>query len=143
MPAPETLAEYDRVVPGAAERIIQMAEADTTQQAESRKQLIEAEIESGNRGRAVALLLIVGAMVVSAVLFFMHYPIGGGVFLGMPLALVIKSFVPRPQRQELDGPATKPPAYGVGASFSAWHSHRQAASQYLHTRQHRSSPEPS
>src|SRR5438552_14400200 len=56
IPSPETLSQYDKIVPGAANRIIQMAET----QAEHRRQLEDrtsrSQIRQSSRGQWMALV---------------------------------------------------------------------------------------
>ena len=66
IPSPETLSQYDKIVPGSANRIIQMAEA----QADHRRKLedctIRGQMHQSNRGQWMALgisLTVIGASV--------------------------------------------------------------------------------
>jgi uncharacterized membrane protein len=57
MPDPNTLHHYEQIVPGAADRILKMAEANTTERAEVDRNLANAEIESARTGLRFAFAL--------------------------------------------------------------------------------------
>ena len=83
LPAPEALADYEKALPGLAERIVVMAET------EQRDRLDLMKIEAKNQrfatvwGRILAYLF--GAMVCAVAFFAIHsnYPNAAGVILGL------------------------------------------------------------
>lgn len=81
IPHPSDLAEYDRILPGAADRIIAMAE----RQASHRQQLETVVVKSGARDSLCGLIfgLIIGitGIVAGAIIIAKGYQVAGS-FLG-------------------------------------------------------------
>jgi uncharacterized membrane protein len=100
MPAPDILRAYDEIVPGAAERIIRMAEADSTERARVDRELAQAEIDRTRTGQAIAFLLVIVAMTLASIFFFQHNNAGGGAFLSVPVLVLIGTFLNRPGRKD-------------------------------------------
>lgn len=93
MPSPDVLQEYERVVPGAADRILAMAESDTTERAALDRKLADAEIENARGGRNQAYSLTLTALVAAIVFFALGNPVAGAVLLSMPVVMLIRSFL--------------------------------------------------
>ncbi|MBW2307047.1 MAG: DUF2335 domain-containing protein [Deltaproteobacteria bacterium] len=78
LPPPETLKDYDMVLPGAAERILSMAE----QQARHRQNLEEIAVKSGSRDSLLGIIcgLIIGLVSItgSVICILSGQPLGGG-----------------------------------------------------------------
>lgn len=70
IPSPADLAGYESVLPGAAERLIAMAE----RQSASRQELMKIELTGGlrirARGQAMAFILALGAIIAGFILIF-------------------------------------------------------------------------
>lgn len=102
LPAPQVLLQYNQIVPGAADRIIAMAE----QQASHRQKLEQIVVKSGTRDSLLGLIfgLIIGlATEAGAVLCILNGHQGGGATLGISgLAGLVGVFVygSRQRRQE-------------------------------------------
>ena len=102
LPAPQILLQYNQIVPGAADRIIAMAE----QQARHRQNLEQIVVKSGTRDSLVGLIfgLVIGlATEAGAVLCILNGHQSGGVTLGISgLAGLVGVFVygSRQRRQE-------------------------------------------
>ena len=102
LPAPQVLLQYNQIVPGAADRIIAMAE----QQASHRQNLEQIVVKSGTRDSLLGLIfgLIIGlATEAGAVLCIFNGHQGGGATLGISgLAGLVGVFVygSRQRRQE-------------------------------------------
>lgn len=83
MPHPKHLREYDDILPGAAERILSMAERNLEHNIGMDEKVVGAEIADRNLGMwlggGLFALLIVGAF---ATLFVTSNPIVPGLFLG-------------------------------------------------------------
>lgn len=114
IPPPAILEQYDRLVPGAAERILQMAEAESRHRQVLEKQAQQANIENARReleiadyqsraafhsdligqvfGLLVSLTCIAGAIYLAAI-----EPWVAGALAAIPSAAVIQAFfVKRP-----------------------------------------------
>lgn len=103
LPPASELAGYERIVPGAAERIIAMAELAVRGPIEDTAKLTDAEIDATKRGLSFAMKLTAG-MAIVAVIFFALGVAGigttaavtaGGVCLSIPVVMLIRSFITR------------------------------------------------
>lgn len=74
IPSPQTLAQYDALVPGAAERIISMAEKQMEHRHHLEKSVVEAGIR--DRPRARASTVFISTAFIAAGCYFAHegYP---------------------------------------------------------------------
>ena len=95
MPDPQTLREYEEILPGAANRIIKMAEANTSERASVDRQLVRAEIDSGRTGQWMAFGLSLFAFIASIVFFALGKNVAGGVMLSPPVIMLVKSMIQR------------------------------------------------
>ncbi|MGI8784222.1 MAG: DUF2335 domain-containing protein [Acidobacteriota bacterium] len=68
LPAPSTLAEYERVFPGCAERIVAMAEKQSAHRQDLERTVVRGNVNAERRGQICAFVL--GAIA-----------IGGGIYL--------------------------------------------------------------
>lgn len=83
MPHPDHLREYDGILPGAAERILSMAESTLAHSTGMEKDMLRAEVADRKLGMLLGgglfALLIIGAF---ATLFITDNPLVPGLFLG-------------------------------------------------------------
>jgi uncharacterized membrane protein len=93
MPDPATLRGYEEVLPGAAERILQMAEVAAKGHHEINLKLAEAEISSARVGRNLAFLLALVALVAAIGFFAVGNLVAGGLLLSTPVVLMIQAMV--------------------------------------------------
>jgi uncharacterized membrane protein len=100
MPDPSTLRHYEQIVPGAADRILKMAEANTTERAEVDRNLANAEIVSARTGLWFAFFLSVGALISAVVFFAVGNNVAGGLLLSPPVVMLIKSMIERGSSSE-------------------------------------------
>lgn len=63
LPPPETLAQYDQILPGAADRIIKMAEAQSAHRRELERAAVTGNIRSEGRGQLFAFILALATIV--------------------------------------------------------------------------------
>ena len=98
MPHPSVLEGYDRIVPGAAERILAMAESDSKhQQAIEFASLRAAEAEI-KRGQWFAFSIGITALIASMLALWMGSPavagvIGGTTVVGLVSVFIVGRFV--------------------------------------------------
>jgi len=95
MPSPSTLAEYDMVQPGLAERITAMAEIVATGDIKSRAKIADAEIERARTGQAIAALITTIALGAAIYFFAVDNPVAGGVLLSVPVIMLVRAFLGR------------------------------------------------
>lgn len=103
LPPASEIAAYESVLPGAAERILAMAELAVRGPIDESAKLSTAEIDASKRGLTFAMRLTLG-MSVMAVIFFILAVAGigtaaaltaGGVCLSIPVVMLIRSFITR------------------------------------------------
>lgn len=106
LPAPKTLAQYDHVVPGAAERIIQMAEREQAHRHQHdrdvlglRKAAVEHVKERETRGQRLAGWLSLAVLLVGTYLIWLgQYHVGAGLIASTMVAIAAV-FVVRQYKQ--------------------------------------------
>jgi len=125
LPAPEDLQRYNDLLPGAAERIIKMAEAEQMHRHEQESRAMGAEVvvretfqvtereriagvmSSDKRGQylgaAVSVLAIVGAIYLAK-----DQPIVAGALLGLPVLGIVKALRNGTTQHPTDKQAKKP-----------------------------------
>lgn len=57
LPSPDTLKEYDSIIPGLAERIIKMAETQSAHRIELEKKVVHSQLSESKRGQYFGLLI--------------------------------------------------------------------------------------
>lgn len=95
MPSPSTLAQYDMVKPGLAERITAMAETIATGDIKIRAKIADAEIERARTGQAIAALITTIALGAAICFFTVRNPVAGGAFLSAPMIMLVRAFLGR------------------------------------------------
>jgi hypothetical protein len=80
------------VLPGAAERILVMAEKSATGDLDIADRLARAEIETARTGQALAFALTLFAFIAAVVFFAIQDYVAGIAFTSLPVATVIRSF---------------------------------------------------
>lgn len=78
LPAPETFAGYEKVCPGAAARILQMAEEEQKHGHEMERLQVTQALATEKRGQVFGFILIFGFLAVGAVLLAAGVP-GAGI----------------------------------------------------------------
>jgi uncharacterized membrane protein len=104
LPPPEILGQYERLLPGAAERILSMAETAATGQIDNQKKIAAAEIDASKRGLTFAMRLTMIMVGISAVFFMLGITrvgnvtasiTAGSVFLSVPVIMLVRAFITR------------------------------------------------
>jgi len=90
---PKHLAEYDRIVPGAGDRIICMAERRLTHQQEMAKSALDADIADTKAGRLYGFLALLALLGCALACGLSGREILAGGFLGVGLAGIIGMFI--------------------------------------------------
>lgn len=97
LPSARGLAEFEGFMPGLAERIVRITESQTVDVSAREDRLVDAEIATGKAGQGWAIFLSVICILAAIVFFAMGNNIAGGALLGMPLVMLIGSFIPKRQ----------------------------------------------
>ncbi|HEY4526937.1 MAG TPA: DUF2335 domain-containing protein [Candidatus Paceibacterota bacterium] len=93
LPHPETLRMFDQVVPGAAERIIKMAEDQSNHRKELEKKVIESDIARSRLGQILGFAIAIVGLVVSAIVSIYGNAIAGGIIGVGTLASLVGVFM--------------------------------------------------
>lgn len=86
IPHPDILKGYDAIVPGAAERIIRMAEKQSEHRQSMEKTIVEAEIRDSNKGINCAFILGLGGMISGVIIVYL-VPSSAGAIAGSLLGV--------------------------------------------------------
>lgn len=93
LPPPIALQGYEMIVPGAAERILRMAETDQQQALSLQAKVVEQEIFEGRMARWSALILPIFGLSAATVLILSGHDVAGGAIgvaaLGAPLVAAV------------------------------------------------------
>jgi uncharacterized membrane protein len=118
LPAPEDLANYDAICPGAADRIISMAEGNMSHRQSMETQLVRSEYGLRRRGQWLALIALFAMLAVIAFTFWLGQPIAGSVLGSATLIAVTGMFLGRdqqaPEEPEEPAPARPQPRKAKG-----------------------------
>jgi uncharacterized membrane protein len=93
MPSPATLAQYELIQAGLAERIMAMAETAVTGDIRTRDKVADAAIARARIGQIMAYSLTLIALTAAVLFFIFHNPIAGGVLVSVPVIMLIRSFL--------------------------------------------------
>ncbi len=93
LPHPSILQEYDNIVPGAAERIICMAEQQAKHRQGLENAVIQSDIEDSKRGLYLGFFIGVVAMIAGTVCILQGQTIAGGVIGGSAVPGLVAVFV--------------------------------------------------
>jgi uncharacterized membrane protein len=93
MPHPAVLEGYDRVVPGAAERILAMAEADAHHQRAQEQAALRAMEQETRRGQFFGLLIGLSALAAAVMTAYLGHPTVAGVIGGTTVVGLVSVFI--------------------------------------------------
>ena len=108
IPSPRILQDYDRILAGSAERILQMAEKQAAHRLEIERQITLAEIEDQRaqrleiqRGQNYGLVAVITSLALSGVAVVFNQPwvagvIGGGTLVSLAGAFIVPRLLTPP-----------------------------------------------
>lgn len=79
LPPPSILSNYDQIVPGAAERIITMAEEQAKHRRKLEADVIKSDIVNSKRGILAGLIVVLGALTASVIISLKGQQIAGSI----------------------------------------------------------------
>ena len=89
LPPPEILKKFDEIVPGAAERIIKMAEEQSAHRKELERKVIESDISRSKSGQILGFIIAMVGLAVSALIaIYGNAFTGGAIGIGTLASLV-------------------------------------------------------
>ena len=93
LPHPEILKKFDEVVPGSAERIIKMAEDQSSHRKDLERKVIESDIARSKWGQVLGFLIAIIGLGVSAAVSIYGNAIAGGIIGVGTLASLVGVFM--------------------------------------------------
>jgi uncharacterized membrane protein len=93
IPHPDILAGYEKIVPGAAERIIQMAESEQKHRHCLENTALQADISEAKRGQILAFSIGSVVVAIGAYTAINGAPLGGGLIGGVGVAGLVSAFI--------------------------------------------------
>lgn len=101
MPDPHTLAEYEKVLPGSADRLIRAYESTTVDASKRDDAVTDATVWVQRNGAGWAFFLLLGCFVASVLFFVFGNEKAGAAFIGAPVLLgltsMVTSFIRKPK----------------------------------------------
>jgi len=109
LPPPEVLIAYDEAVPGAAKKIIAMADRQAKHRQSLETAVINSDIRQSRWGLWAGLGVSLTAILFGSVLIYFGHDVAGATVAGLPTASLVGVFVhgTRSRRQELAEKAEK------------------------------------
>jgi uncharacterized membrane protein len=104
LPPPQTLAEYDKICPGSASRILAMAEAQSQHRQELEKHVVVSNCRTQDRGPILGFILAAGVIVIGGYLILQGKELTGLAALVAALAAIVVPFIygKRAQKEKLE-----------------------------------------
>lgn len=93
LPPPQVLEEYNRISPGAADRIISMAENEQKFSHDTTHAAIQEERESARRGQNLGIVCVLSAFVTAIILAALQAYAAASILLGTTVAALAAVFV--------------------------------------------------
>jgi len=93
LPQPEDLAKYDQVLPGAAERILKMAEEQSAHRRSLESKVIESDVRNSRRGSWFGFIIGMTGILVGALLIYLGLPVTGSILGGTAIVALASAFI--------------------------------------------------
>lgn len=100
IPHPEILHGYEQICPGAADRIIAMAENQQNHRISMEKIVVTGNVEAQARGQWIAGLISTAVLAVGTYSIYLGHPVEGASIIGTNLAAVAYVFITGKKAQE-------------------------------------------
>jgi uncharacterized membrane protein len=114
LPAPQVLAEYERVLPGLAERIVKMAETQMVHRQGLEAKHLDGESRRANRGQYFGLAVALGGFLLSGFCVAYGAVVAAAVIASVDLVGLVSTFLygTKTKQQELAKRARPPEKAG-------------------------------
>lgn len=93
IPDPDSLRQYEDILPGSADRILKMAENQGSHRRKREIKEGDSRIKQSSTGQWMGFLLALTFMIIAAYLTINGYPIVGGLIATTTIGIVITAFV--------------------------------------------------
>jgi len=108
LPLPAHWAQYEAILPGAAERILSMAEKTQTHIQEIEKVSLKEEVKYLNKGQNIACVVCGSAFLLTAFLAMNGHDVVAGIVVGSTLVALATTFI-KGSSKVIEKPDTKKP----------------------------------
>lgn len=89
LPAPEELAKYEKIVPGGAERLIELAEQRAAHQQASERRALEAEVKANQVRTVIGFILALSTGVLGGMLLLQGSELAGLILILIDAAALV------------------------------------------------------
>jgi uncharacterized membrane protein len=106
LPTPDAFAGYENVLPGAAERILKMAESQADHRRDMERVIINSNIKKEKRGQSFAFLALLATLLTAAACAYLEQPIPASVLGTGGIGGIIIAFITgarKPEKEKLKG----------------------------------------
>lgn len=93
LPAPETLQQYNEIIPNGAERIMQMAESQSEHRKSLERKVIESQTRQSERGQIIAGILALILIAAGASAFLTGHDGVAGTIFGVTVVGLVTVFL--------------------------------------------------
>ncbi len=93
LPPPEILQGYENVIPGSAERILKMAESQSTHRQQIEKTVVASQMKQSERGQHYGLGIGIFGLILGAILTFCGYATVASVLFATTIIGLVSVFV--------------------------------------------------
>lgn len=93
LPPPDLLQKYNEIVPGLADRIVQMAERQESHRHDLEGRAVQADIRRGYFGMSSGLVVALVGLAIGGYLLSLGQKVEGSLFAGSTLAAIVGVFV--------------------------------------------------
>ena len=90
---PAILERYEKLIPGAAERILSMAEKQSSHRQATEKRIIYSETFQAKAGMFFAFLIVIAALIIGGYLSLKNSPVSGLISLITAIGVIVTTFV--------------------------------------------------
>lgn len=106
LPSPEEFRKYEEICPGAADRILKMAEEQGVHRRELEKIVVKSDSRDSLWGLIFAFVFAMTAVFYGANLILSDHSVAGTIFGGVGLIAVVNAFI-KGRNNVADGESTK------------------------------------
>jgi len=99
LPDPDTLREYDQILDNGAERIMAMAEKQSSHRIEIEKIVILSREEQGRKGQSFAFVLALFFGIIGFILALLNHTEVAIAAFGLPIATIVTAFIKGKSKQ--------------------------------------------
>ncbi len=104
LPPPDVVSQYERVLPGAADRIMRMMESQAEHRMEMERSLVDGAVRTERLGQIFGLSVVLLAFLVSAWLIVNDHSVSGTVLGVTDLIVLVVVFAQRDSSGHHDNP---------------------------------------